>query len=229
MSIDRLVLTAGTVFLIGKAVIGGEWYREVVHYPTKNGKDSVVVYHCKDHDNYTLRRNAKTGKLEKVMKRGGRVMGDGTSLEKDIGKVSIRNNADGSQTRGVVMYSGKKDNGGLGAEEHFERGQKYYENQNYEMASKEFEHAVKLDSLKSEYWNRLGDTYYNLNVFDNALQSYDKCTKLNPNSGNGFLGLGWSHYRLGHNNEAKKAWKRGMDLGDKNSEKNYKWMNKNNK
>lgn len=59
-----------------------------------------------------------------------------------------------------------------------EKGNSYYENQDYKNAAVQYKHACQLDSLSYDAWYNFGNALYNMQKYILATEAYDKAMKL---------------------------------------------------
>jgi tetratricopeptide (TPR) repeat protein len=65
---------------------------------------------------------------------------------------------------------------------YFKRGKIYFGNHDLEAAKNDALRAIKLDSLKSDYFILLSDSYFTANETRMAKESLERCLKINPSS-----------------------------------------------
>jgi len=235
MGLERLLLTAGTIaFLAGAANAQKSW-QSLEPYRTKEGKDTTVLFTYTQVGNDVNRINTYTRQAERVV--DGLVLSSNPSFERGPGNYVFKNYKDGSSVSGAV-FSNK--NVADAKEEQMKRYREYlqaqnqtpeklyelaqlrYKEGNYESAKGLLEKAIAKDSTKAEYFNLLGDSYYNLKNPNDALRCYKRCVSLNPKDGNGWKGVGGVCWDLNRRKEALEAWKKGLNF-DEGCRINYEW------
>jgi tetratricopeptide (TPR) repeat protein len=82
------------------------------------------------------------------------------------------------------------------------RGQQFLGLRNFDAAIKDYQRAIKLDSVNSNYYNELAETYFLNKNLDEAFQNFSKSEKLNPKNDKTFIKRGQVHYLLKKFNEA---------------------------
>lgn len=106
---------------------------------------------------------------------------------------------------------------------HNNLGNLYDEIGEHEKAIEEFKKSVK---IKPNYiaYNSLGITHYNRGLWLLAIKQYNKAIELNPQAAKPYLNLGNAYYKLEKLNEAKKAWKKALQINPalKHIEENLK-------
>ena len=80
----------------------------------------------------------------------------------------------------------------------------------YMDADKWFTRSVEWDSKDWQGWYYLGRTKYNENRFEEAVNAFNECLKLNPTNVKAEDNLGLSYAGLGRNDEAKAAYLKAM-------------------
>lgn len=65
---------------------------------------------------------------------------------------------------------------------YYKRGKIYFGNHDLEAAKNDAERAIKLDSLKPEYFILLADAYFTANETRKSKESLERCVKINPAS-----------------------------------------------
>ncbi len=84
--------------------------------------------------------------------------------------------------------------------------------ENYEMAIKEFEEAIRLKHGYFEAYNNLGTIYQRQKLYEQAIKQYEKIIELNPNYSGAYNNLGGTYILLGRYKEAIKECERALVL-----------------
>jgi len=100
------------------------------------------------------------------------------------------------------------------AEIHYFKGIKYYENQNYNDALKDFKYATWLAPYNGRILHALGSTYYHLDIQDEAQKTLQR-TKYYFNDRNIYRNLGLSYTQSGNYQEAEKEFRHAIYLDPK--------------
>jgi len=76
----------------------------------------------------------------------------------------------------------------------------------------------------SDYSYQVGNIYLKINDYISSIESYEDAIKRNNVSYKSYNKLGIVFYKIGNIEKALDSWKTGMDGGDENCMKNYKWL-----
>jgi tetratricopeptide (TPR) repeat protein len=88
----------------------------------------------------------------------------------------------------------------------------------YDAARRTAEHGVQEDPNCAQLHKNLGDLYYRATRYDDALESYLRATKSNPElGGDVYLKLGNIRLRRQERDEAMRCWERALELDPDNA------------
>ena len=76
----------------------------------------------------------------------------------------------------------------------------------YRKASEAYRQALRIDSGNSYYWAALGDSYFNLSEWQNAIDSYQKSVEIRPDQAAVHYYKGQAHFKLRQFTEFKQAF-----------------------
>ncbi|OHD19135.1 MAG: hypothetical protein A2086_02295 [Spirochaetes bacterium GWD1_27_9] len=91
---------------------------------------------------------------------------------------------------------------------------------NYLISISQTDNANKI----SLYYFQIATIYYEQEDYNNAIRNYNLSLNKDSNFSRNYNGLGLSYYKLGNVEKALENWKKGMELGNKDSEYNYNWL-----
>jgi tetratricopeptide (TPR) repeat protein len=89
---------------------------------------------------------------------------------------------------------------------------------NFELAARTLEHALLEDANLPHLHKNLGDYYYRAQRYDDALEAYVRCVRLDSRHGcDVYLKVGNIHYRTGARAEAELCWRQALALDPTNA------------
>ena len=91
----------------------------------------------------------------------------------------------------------------ISALEHFNRGNKYYKNDNLKAAVDEYKRAIALYPGQENFHYNLGLVYYSLVLYENAIDSYWEAIKLKPDFAEAWYNLALAFNKV---DETEKAF-----------------------
>ena len=88
------------------------------------------------------------------------------------------------------------------------------------MAIQLFSQAIALDAANANTYHARGKAYYQMGDYQSALKDYDRAINLYPNDGayHNDKGIAWE--ALGNLAKAQRSWKKAVELGDANGQRN---------
>ena len=92
------------------------------------------------------------------------------------------------------------------------------------MAIKDFSRAIKLDPGYATAYNNRGNSYYELNEYQQALNDFNQSLKIKPKYAKAHLNRGLTFYQMNKNSQACKDFQQSCDHGDCDG---LKWAMKN--
>lgn len=85
-----------------------------------------------------------------------------------------------------------------------------------EDAIKNYKQSLELNPKKVEAYYNLGNSYCNLNDYDEAIEYYVKAISLDPMHDPALYNLGYAYHRIGNLDQAIKSYRAGIQLNSKN-------------
>ena len=82
------------------------------------------------------------------------------------------------------------------------------------------------ESILSGYIFQIGNTYLELEDYNNAIIYFNKAIEKDPSLTNSYNKLGICFYNIGDYGKSLDIWKKGMESGDINCTNNYNWLKK---
>lgn len=98
------------------------------------------------------------------------------------------------------------------------RGIEAFKAKDFDKSALEFSNAIALSPSDHTLYGNLSASYYNLNKFDEALESAENCIKVNPSWSKGFQRKGLALAALGKKKEAIEAYKEGLKIEPTNAQ-----------
>ena len=98
------------------------------------------------------------------------------------------------------------------------RGIEAFKTKDFEKSALEFSKAIKLSPSDHTLYGNLSASYYNLNKFDEALESAENCIKVNPTWSKGFQRKGLALTALNKKKDAIEAYKEGLKVDPSNEQ-----------
>ena len=105
-----------------------------------------------------------------------------------------------------------------------EKGNSYYEKNDYRNAAVQYKHACQLDSLSFDAWYNFGNALYNMNKYILASDAYDKAMKLTADKtlkANIFHNAGNMECDQKHYEKAIKLYKQALILNPTDEDTRY--------
>ena len=99
------------------------------------------------------------------------------------------------------------------ANTYFDQGKRFQDQENYKMAARNYEKAVKADPGYAEAHSNLGFSYRKQGEFDKAVRSYKKAIELDPKLAEAHEYLGEAYAEMGKFDLAEKELQILRDLG----------------
>lgn len=87
-----------------------------------------------------------------------------------------------------------------------EEALKHQDAGNHHLAIELFQEVLKVDSTNSEIWNKLGNSFAEINENQAAIDAYEEAIKENPQNADAWNNLGVSYAELGHHDSAIQAY-----------------------
>lgn len=97
---------------------------------------------------------------------------------------------------------------------HFNNGESYYDEKEYEDAITEYTAAIELDPYYAEAYNKRGICYFNLEKYKKSIADYTKVIKLDPNYTYAYYNRGFCYKRMESYNKAIKDFTKAIELDD---------------
>lgn len=98
------------------------------------------------------------------------------------------------------------------------RGIEAFKTKDFEKSALEFSKAIKLSPSDHTLYGNLSASYYNLNKFDEALESAENCIKVNPTWSKGYQRKGLALTALNKKKDAIEAYKEGLKVDPSNEQ-----------
>ena len=93
-------------------------------------------------------------------------------------------------------------------------------------AIKQGENLEFSESILSGYSYQIGNTYLELEDYNNAILYFNISIGKDPSLINNYNKLGICYYNVGEYEKSLEIWKKGMENGDKDCTNNYNWLRK---
>ena len=100
----------------------------------------------------------------------------------------------------------------LKAENYFDEGFNYYQNEDYNSAIKSWKQAIELLPGDAELHNFMGITYHKVNKIDDAISHFQVATKLDTNYYQAYNNLGYLLFLRKDYDMARKAFKKALQI-----------------
>ncbi len=123
--------------------------------------------------------------------------------------------SDLAQTLSVETSVAANTNGGdakLSAKELAESGTAALNNSNYQAAADLLKRAVELEPKHRSAWNNLGNAYFGLRRFDDAVAAYRKQLDANPYDARAYNNLGLAFWRVEKYDDALAAFRKQLEI-----------------
>merc|ERR1719413_37084 len=104
------------------------------------------------------------------------------------------------------------------AEEHRDKGNEFFKNQNWADAKKEYDEAVRRNPKDAKLFSNRAAALTKLLAYPDALKDLDECLKLDPTFVKGYSRKGAAHFWMKEYNKALQAYDAGLKIDPKNEE-----------
>lgn len=81
----------------------------------------------------------------------------------------------------------------------------------------------EFESYNAHVWNEVGRIYYNKNIYDKAIEAYQKAVNIDPSFGWSYSNLALAYSRQGRYAEAIPLYNKSIDLFRNDREKAFSW------
>ncbi|MBD3287936.1 tetratricopeptide repeat protein [candidate division KSB1 bacterium] len=97
-------------------------------------------------------------------------------------------------------------------EAQYMRGLVYVEKKKYDLAQRDFQRAIALDSTYAKAYNALGSVYEKTDRLDRALRMFKEAIRLQPDSDQAYYNLGNTIYQQGKIKQAEQAYLQALEF-----------------
>jgi tetratricopeptide (TPR) repeat protein len=102
------------------------------------------------------------------------------------------------------------------AKEYIARGKRYYDNDDFDNAIRDFDNAIRLDPNDASAYYYRGEVYRLKGQYDAAIRDFSEATWLNPNYDLAYASMGQSYRQLGQRDQAIRNLEKAISLNPNN-------------